>query len=386
MSILFAGGTSYQLVPWSGPTIASGNFTVAMRLYATTATLLSDQQMFFLDTSGGATAVLFIDDHGGAGPKNWAGFVTNDAFSIFAQATDPSTLTLNTWYHVAMTWDGTSTRLYVNGALVATNTPAATTRTGNWSNWGAPGNFDGAVQDVVTYNAALTVDEIMQLYRARMPLRRTNLVMWLPMLTAPGLDNLSGVGVNAALSGGAPGAGNDLAAVPWGVGISPQAFRLAPLLAISASGSQLETGNVTVTLSKSAASSGSQLETGLVTAGLTKDVGLATGSALQTGLVNVTGGSVFLNGAASGSQLQTGTVTVTLAKDASASGSQLQTGSVTTTETKQVVASGSQVEGGFVSVTGGSSGGGGSSNVVVFGGSGRRFGNRLMPALVRRRS
>jgi len=381
MSVLYANGTASQLVPWSGPTIASGNFTFAMRVYATAATLLSDQEMCFLDTSGGATATMFIDDHGGAGPRNWASLVTDDAHSIFSEASDPSTLSLSTWYHLAMTWDGTSNRLYVNGALVNTNTPAALTRAGNWLNWAAPSNFQGAMQDVVTYNATLTADEIMQLYRARMPLRRANLVKWEPRFTNPGTDDLSGVGVSSAISGTAPTAGNDLAAIPWGVGISPQAFRLAPLTAITAHGDQLETGLVDVGLSKSAASSGSQLETGLVTAGLTKDVGIATGSALQTGIVNVTGGSVFLNGAASGSQLQTGAVAVTLTKDASAAGSQLQTATAATTETAQVVAGGSQTENGFVSVTGGTSGSvvGGQN-----GGQGRRFGNRLMPGLMRR--
>lgn len=358
MSILFAGGTSYQLVPWSGPTLASGNFTVAMRLYATTATLLSDQQMFFLDTSGGATAVLFIDDHGGAGPKNWAGFVTNDAFSIFAQATDPSTLTLNTWYHLAMTWDGTSTRLYVNGALVATNTPAATTRTGNWSNWGAPANFDGAVQDVVTYNAALTVDEIMQLYRARMPLRRTNLVMWLPMLTAPGLDNLSGVGVNAALSGGAPSAGNDLAAVPWGVGISPQAFRLQTITTLTAN--DVETAGMTATALVAA----NDVETATMNAaGALAAADVETASLVAVASLNA-GGAV-----------SAGMSVSTAMSGGGASSAQMT-----------AVASMAITDRSNASMSASSGGGGGSSNVVVFGGSGRRFGNRLMPALVRRRS
>jgi hypothetical protein len=352
-----------------------------MRLYATATTLLSDQQVLNLDTSGGATVVMFIDDNGGAGPRKWAGFVTNDAFTIFAQATDPSTLSLNTWYHVALSWDTTSVRLYINGALVATTTPAATTRTGNWSNWVAPENFGGAMQDIVAYNAALTVDEIFQLYKARTPVRRTNLVMWLPMFIDRGLDNFSGVGSNVVLNGAAPTAGDESAAVPWGVGITGQPTRLAPLTAITAHGDQLETGLVDVGLSKSAASAGSQLETGLVTAGLTKDVGAATGSAVQTGLVNVTGGSAFLNGAASGAQLQTGLVTVTLSKDATATGSALQTASAATTETALVVAAGTQRESGLVTVTGGTPA---TAPPTSNGGQGRRFGTRTIPALMRR--
>ena len=267
MSIAFANGDSYQLVPWSGPTVASGNLTWAMRVFATATTLASDQQMAFLDTSGGATCVLFIDDHAGAGPRNWAAFVTNDAFTIFAQATDPSALTLNTWYHVAMTWDGTSTRLYVNGVLVNTNTPAATTRTGNWSNWGAPSNFQGSMQDVVTYNAALSVDEIKQLYRSRIPQRRANLVMHMPYITAPGLGNYSGVGNNVVYSGGgSPALGDETAGIPWGTPDSSVVIKKAAVNTAALAGNTLETGTMLAAL----AVSGNQLETGsaLAVAGL----------------------------------------------------------------------------------------------------------------------
>lgn len=355
MSITFANGTAYEQVPYTGPTLASGSFTLACRVKpAATAS----EQFMTLDMTGGSYAQLFIDNHGGAGPNNFAGFVTNDAFTIFAQATDPGVVSVGTWYHVAMTWDTTTTRLYVNGVLVNSVTPAATTRTGNWLNWQAVSDMSGSVQDAVIYNAALSADDIMQLYRARMPLRRTNLVEWLPMLTAPGLTDLSGVGGNANLNGTAPTAGPDDAAIPWGVGISPQAFRLAPTTPISASGTQLQTGSANVTSAKAVVASGTQLQTGAANAGLSKDL-VASGTQLQTGSVTVTGGSIAVT----------------------ASGTQLQTGSVATTLSEAVVASGTQLQTGSVIVTGGSSA---PPATPTNGGQGRRFGNRLMPAFSRR--
>jgi concanavalin A-like lectin/glucanase superfamily protein len=76
-----------------------------------------------------------------------------------------SVLAANTWSHLAFTWDGSTTRLYVNGAQVATAalTGTAVTSTGLlriggnsiWGEW-----FSGAIDEVRVYNRALTATEI----------------------------------------------------------------------------------------------------------------------------------------------------------------------------------------------------------------------------------
>jgi hypothetical protein len=78
----------------------------------------------------------------------------------------PSALALNAWSHLAMTWDGATVRLYVNGSQVST---AAVTGTafastgplrigGNnvWSEW-----FEGVIDDVRVYSRALSAAEIV---------------------------------------------------------------------------------------------------------------------------------------------------------------------------------------------------------------------------------
>jgi glucose/arabinose dehydrogenase len=78
----------------------------------------------------------------------------------------PSALPLNTWSHLAMTWDGTTQRMYVNGAQVSSTALTGTARTstsplrigGNtvWPEW-----FNGVLDDVRVYNRALTAAEVL---------------------------------------------------------------------------------------------------------------------------------------------------------------------------------------------------------------------------------
>jgi hypothetical protein len=76
-----------------------------------------------------------------------------------------ATLPLNTWTHLAATYDGSALRLYVNGALSTTflvsGTLAPTTnplRIGGNTIWGE--YFRGLIDDVRIYNRALTPTEI----------------------------------------------------------------------------------------------------------------------------------------------------------------------------------------------------------------------------------
>jgi hypothetical protein len=79
-------------------------------------------------------------------------------------AVGTSTLTLNTWTHLAGTYDGTALRLYVNGALVATfaQTGSMTATTGALRIGGDFSNefFTGLIDEVRVYNRALSQTEI----------------------------------------------------------------------------------------------------------------------------------------------------------------------------------------------------------------------------------
>ena len=75
-----------------------------------------------------------------------------------------TSLPLNTWSHLATTYDGTTLRLYVNGALAGSSTiagsiPASTgpLRLGGNAIWGEW--FSGEIDDVRVYNRALSATE-----------------------------------------------------------------------------------------------------------------------------------------------------------------------------------------------------------------------------------
>src|SRR5262249_21991041 len=83
----------------------------------------------------------------------------------YAEAKASSVLATSTWTHLAVTYDGSNVRLYVNGNLTST-TPATgsiTTSTnplqiGSDSIYGQ--SFNGLIDEVRVYNAALTASQI----------------------------------------------------------------------------------------------------------------------------------------------------------------------------------------------------------------------------------
>jgi chitodextrinase len=80
-------------------------------------------------------------------------------------AAGASSLPLNTWSHLAVTYDGTTLRLYVNGTLVTSTAVSGNITTTNgllrlggnsiWSEW-----FSGVMDEVRIYNRALSSTEI----------------------------------------------------------------------------------------------------------------------------------------------------------------------------------------------------------------------------------
>jgi hypothetical protein len=91
--------------------------------------------------------------------------VTVQIANVDRSAVGTTAIPLNTWSHVAATYDGTTLRLYVNGVQVGSRAQTGTLRTttgplrlGGNDLWGE--YFHGIMDDVRIYNRALTQTEI----------------------------------------------------------------------------------------------------------------------------------------------------------------------------------------------------------------------------------
>ncbi len=77
-------------------------------------------------------------------------------------------ITASTWYHLAVTWNSTGVRLYVNGSLYATNTTAPSITVGAssylGSNTGSSRFFGGTIGETRLYNKTLSAADISQMY------------------------------------------------------------------------------------------------------------------------------------------------------------------------------------------------------------------------------
>jgi len=114
---------------------------------------------------GGATGYQFLVD-----TDNTLSFSAVSGSSLVSS--DASSITLNQWQHVVVTYDGSNARFFVNG--VAKGAPVLTDVPSNTIHLFAIGNratalnrgFDGLIDDVRIYSRALNQSEILSLYQS----------------------------------------------------------------------------------------------------------------------------------------------------------------------------------------------------------------------------
>lgn len=125
----------------------------------------------------GSTVSLILRK-GDSNPNNWQLCVANGKVELLLDGNDGSgidgntTLSINTWYHVAATWNGATARLYLNGVLdmvpAARAAPIAIDARPVYLG-GRIGSTDvtnGSLDDVRFYNRCLTAAEIAALAKA----------------------------------------------------------------------------------------------------------------------------------------------------------------------------------------------------------------------------
>jgi hypothetical protein len=98
--------------------------------------------------------------------------ISNGTNSTTDSCRTNSTLSYNTWYHIAATYDGTSAKIYVNGVLDETHNTTITpgTFTPNATMVGyqnySTRYFNGGIAAVSTYDIAMTATEVKQNFNA----------------------------------------------------------------------------------------------------------------------------------------------------------------------------------------------------------------------------
>ena len=107
-----------------------------------------------------ADAYIFAASSGDNTPASGGTFNGVCCTNVYA----PAALPVNTWTHVAASYDGTQIRLYINGTQVAVTAASGTYEQNTKPLWiGANTygeNFRGRLDDIRIYNRALTATEI----------------------------------------------------------------------------------------------------------------------------------------------------------------------------------------------------------------------------------
>jgi hypothetical protein len=105
------------------------------------------------------------------GSFNTFSFSLGLASTGFVRLTSPASYATNSWYHVCGTYDGSSTRLFINGALVAAESRSQSVvyntqplAIGRWlGNAFVDEGFVGKIDDACIYSRALSPSEIRRL-------------------------------------------------------------------------------------------------------------------------------------------------------------------------------------------------------------------------------
>ena len=375
MAVTFTGSTylSTTSVP-GGLNQNTAAHTFAMWVYATNNSgsvvdSLGNSACFCGVVGSGTTGssytdAVWIGSYSGNGLCNWDQQVNNFAEEAF---TLPGlTMPLNTWTHVAGTFDGTNAVAYVNGASVGTRSTGGTATAIAWNRL-VVGGFNGAGQDAWIFNRALSQIEVQALMRGRLfPGSRTSLVGHWPLLGGgqSGID-WSGNGRNLTATGSCPDDTKN-APVSWNTRTVLQALRSSAVnLSIAGSGTTNATGAAALSSSAGLAAAGTTQVTG--TAAITKSAGIIALGSVQTtgagalaatagitaaGVVNATGAAGLTSAAplAAAGLVQT-TGSSSLAGSLLASGTTNVTGAAAINPTWPLAAAGSTQVSGAAALT-----------------------------------
>ena len=160
--------------------VTTGNtLTDADELFADTGRAWSVSSWFNVDVISGADKSVISRGGVQGGGNNFLVWVTSSDLKVKLRGgttTDISTsIAASTWYNVAITWDGTTAKGYLNGQFITTipvGTASIKTGAENPFCIGITGSdldndpFDGKISQTLSYNRELTASEVEQNYNA----------------------------------------------------------------------------------------------------------------------------------------------------------------------------------------------------------------------------
>jgi hypothetical protein len=289
----------------SGPTLSGG---VTAVFWCNVLSVAAYNELVILDDVGGNQLRIFTDPsaimYGAIGADN----------NLAAQSFSTST-----WMSVAMTYDGSTYSLYINGNV----TTAAATHSSTVNSIQVGSAFVSnafAIQDLMVYGRVLSAVELADASRLRRPLA-TSLVAWYPFLGGgTRLTDFSGLGRTLSVSTGSVSDYATPPGVAWNAPQILQGLRSASATSITAAGTTQTTGAASITKTAALVATGTTQTTGaatvtksnVVATGTTQVTGAATltktASLVATGTTNVTGAAAMT---ATASLTATGTTQVT---------------------------------------------------------------------------
>jgi hypothetical protein len=179
-ALAFDGGNDHLQVP-ADNYFGGGNFTaeawVYMRSYA------SWSRLFDFGNGQANNNILFGLTNATSGKPF---FQIYNGTTGSAYVTSNTAIPLNQWAHVAVTLNGTTATIYINGGVVATGTtflPPNINRTNCYigrSNWSVDSYFNGLMDEFRLWNVARTQAQIQSAMHTSVPANSTGLRLYYP--------------------------------------------------------------------------------------------------------------------------------------------------------------------------------------------------------------
>ena len=162
----FDGSNDYIRIPYNSVLDMSSNNTLTISVWILGTDWSSDYQTIFAAFNSVSSDItsyrLMVEDNTG---KPYIVLSTGTIIS-------PDPLSENTWYHIVVTCDGSTQKLYVNNVLKVSSSQPAFNSLSTETNaiiigaslGGSGDNFKGSIDDVRIYNYDLTPEQVEKLY------------------------------------------------------------------------------------------------------------------------------------------------------------------------------------------------------------------------------